>query len=994
MIRFYFLTLLAVLFVLQLNAQHFCGSTHVNEQLEINFPHIAEVRKQNEALIRQALARRSMLGTDYVIPVVVHVIHTGGAIGSIYNPDEADINEAIDILNGVWNGSFPGMTPPGSGVAGDMQIQFAMAQRTPSCGATNGIVRYDASGISAYVANGVNSQNNNGLPDADLKALSHWPGANYYNIYIVNKIDGWDGTMGGGIAGYAYFPGAPENLDGTVVLATQIANEKVLAHELGHALNLYHTFEGSTDEDDCPPNANCETDNDRVCDTDPVSLHTDCRTGTNGCNGMAYSILTENNVMGYTNCTTLFTSGQKDRAQAAMMLPSRLSLAISDGDLPCAPEINFSLGSLSAPESQSTTIDGCRRYMDYTFQLTIGVAPSATTTVTIDANGTAVTDLDYLLTTNDNFNNPSNEVIFPTGSNAAQQVKIRVFDDLNAEGTEYVEFTLTIDANGGNAVGGTINPSLTVTIADNDAIPGIGESGTSQIGTYDVNSPLGVFDQTTPRTQTFFIIRASDIATAGIPINATLNSLGMLIIQKNTTVAFNNFSISLGHTPLVYIYDNGNLAGLPTFQTVYTNASVHTFVGQNHFNFSSNFQWNGTDNIMVKVCWDNGSAGSDNDVIAFSGPDGTADQFSIIWSPNTCANPISSFSGVNNGWRPMTYIGWETESYQIEDAVTTAPAAYMSVGSHEHIYSENDKVVCSISQIDQLLGCVSAGIVSAGNTWIDGTLGQRSGKIFEISPSSNESSASYTATFYFKEAELAGKNPATLRLAKSTAPSEALIDEDNTVFLPATYVPFGPDAMFTADFSGFSLFFLVDEDFILPVELLHFSAEKAGQSDVVVRWLTSSEDQLARYELERSSDGRSFLTVNTQQSVWDRFSQNTYKYSDMNIPPGVYFYRLKIVGLDESFVYSSIAKVDFAKGSSINVYPTITGTLLTVEGAAELAGNWAFTIFDIRGERVFNDRRTGQLVSHSLNVANLPPGIYLLRIDNENRSEVFKFVRE
>ena len=127
------------------------------------------------------------------------------------------------------------------------------------------------------------------------------------------------------------------------MLATQMtAGEKTLPHEIGHALNLYHPFQGSANNTQCPANANCTTDGDRVCDTDPIFNNFNagtgvysfaCRTGANVCAPPNnYTINTESNFMSYTNCYTLFTNGQKARAQAAMSLPSRASL-VDPGNL-------------------------------------------------------------------------------------------------------------------------------------------------------------------------------------------------------------------------------------------------------------------------------------------------------------------------------------------------------------------------------------------------------------------------------------------------------------------------------------------------------------------------------------------------------------------------------------------------------------------------------------------------------------------------------------
>src|SRR6187402_3577758 len=112
----------------------------------------------------------TVLSALYTIPVVVHVIHTGGAIGTIYNPTDAQILGAIDYLNAVYNGTEANL----SGGVGDLQIQFAIAKRDPNCNATNGINRVDGSGVPGYVTGGVNAQTGGGADEVSVKDLSRW----------------------------------------------------------------------------------------------------------------------------------------------------------------------------------------------------------------------------------------------------------------------------------------------------------------------------------------------------------------------------------------------------------------------------------------------------------------------------------------------------------------------------------------------------------------------------------------------------------------------------------------------------------------------------------------------------------------------------------------------------------------------------------------------------------------------------------------------------
>jgi hypothetical protein len=270
----------------------------------------------------------------YTIPVVVHVVHTGGAVGTIYNPTDAQIQGAIDYLNQVYNGTYPGTTG-----AGDIQIQFALAVRDPDCNSTNGIDRIDGSVLANYSAGGVNVYNTGGTHQLNVKNLSRWNPSDYYNIWVVNKIDGSDGTSGTFIGGFAYPPGVPQVYDGTIMLATQMAAaKKTLPHEIGHAFGLYHPFE---DYDDpvttpCPPNTDCTAEGDYVCDTDPISLPPGfaCRSGINPCTGAAYNSNTEENYMNYTSCYNLFTSGQKTRMLAYAGSVYRASLSTSSALTP------------------------------------------------------------------------------------------------------------------------------------------------------------------------------------------------------------------------------------------------------------------------------------------------------------------------------------------------------------------------------------------------------------------------------------------------------------------------------------------------------------------------------------------------------------------------------------------------------------------------------------------------------------------------------------
>ncbi len=336
--KFLFCALLFVCINMSVTIAQQCGTDILHRQklaTDKEYALAAEQQKQQfpKIVAQQKAARMlgayyGMQSAVYTIPVVVHVLHNGGAEGTAFNPSTATIQGAINYLNQVYSGTYPGI----QGV-GETGIRFALATRDPGNNPTTGINRVLVSNTT-YVNYGVRLNTANGLTDAQIKNTARWDPGLYYNIWVVNKIDGNAGS-GTFVAGYAVFPGLQPAADGTVMLASQMKSDaKTLPHEIGHALNLAHPFGDEADPSGatCPVNVNCDVDGDGVCDTDPITIPAGfvSRIGqTNSCNSSPYNINTEHNFMNYTNQFTLFTAGQLTRMQAAMTLPSRASLAAS-----------------------------------------------------------------------------------------------------------------------------------------------------------------------------------------------------------------------------------------------------------------------------------------------------------------------------------------------------------------------------------------------------------------------------------------------------------------------------------------------------------------------------------------------------------------------------------------------------------------------------------------------------------------------------------------
>lgn len=327
----------------------------------------------------------------YTIPVVVHIIHTGTAIGKGANMTDFQVLSAIQGLNDKFANKI--------GSSLDIGIQFCLATTDPDGCPTTGINRIDASFIPKYKLNGIAWNDTLGADDKLIKDLSKWPVSQYYNIWVVSEISP------PGIAGYAYYPnGNP--YDGTVIAHTWMKyDDKTLAHEVGHGLFLKHTFDGDGGNSNCPDDNDCKFDGDMICDT-PPHKQGDC----DEMSSCLFSPLWNNSRFNYMSyCfpdVTLnrFTPNQRARMRAVLLDDIRNPLLHSNGCQPSSFNSQVSKIDATCPGACNGSINidpSCPSTYKYvwsngdTLKNITNLCPGKyTVTITNDINITSVVTVD------------------------------------------------------------------------------------------------------------------------------------------------------------------------------------------------------------------------------------------------------------------------------------------------------------------------------------------------------------------------------------------------------------------------------------------------------------------------------------------------------------------------------------------------------------------------------------------------------------------------
>ena len=320
----------------------FCGTDEIHKEKMKNDREYRLRHSQTIENIKQAQLMRKSAEEIYQVPVVIHVMHKGEAIGEGTNISDADVRAGIQYLNNFWR-KIQGTNGDGNGV--DMQIEFALAVQDTLGNCTNGINRVDMSNVDAYINHGVaNSPSSFGMPDYDddpeinsLKEYSIWDPTKYYNVWLVDEINNSNCNSSSYTAGYALYATAHgEDYDGSVVLICSYLDESSVtwAHEMGHAFNLPHTFDGDYNSND---EFSCGEDN--IFDTPKHmrtmfinGLYSDCdNVDINSCdpnfneqmsttkygNGTHQDHI--HNYMDYTGCASEFTNGQRDVAKYTLI---------------------------------------------------------------------------------------------------------------------------------------------------------------------------------------------------------------------------------------------------------------------------------------------------------------------------------------------------------------------------------------------------------------------------------------------------------------------------------------------------------------------------------------------------------------------------------------------------------------------------------------------------------------------------------------------------
>ena len=186
---------------------------------------------------------------------------------------------------------------------------------------------------------------------------------------------------------------------------------------------------------------------------------------------------------------------------------------------------------------------------------------------------------------------------------------------------------------------------------------------------------------------------------------------------------------------------------------------------------------------------------------------------------------------------------------------------------------------------------------------------------------------------------------------------------------------------------------------VIPLDLVDFSVKKE-KNNAVVTWRTANEIAVSHFEVEKSSDGKTFSSI-AEIKARNTADVNDYVFTDNTPLSKIQYFRLKMVDVDGRITFSKIVSLtnDGTKNHSLKIYPSVSKDFLTIETTTQTAATLTFV--DLLGRVVWRkdiqpyvSTASDAVLTHKLSISDFPNGLYSVILTDKDGKLVGKFVKQ
>ncbi len=173
----------------------------------------------------------------------------------------------------------------------------------------------------------------------------------------------------------------------------------------------------------------------------------------------------------------------------------------------------------------------------------------------------------------------------------------------------------------------------------------------------------------------------------------------------------------------------------------------------------------------------------------------------------------------------------------------------------------------------------------------------------------------------------------------------------------------------------------------LPVKFSQFNI-KNQINKTFLSFSTGSETNNDFFNIERSTDGRSFDAIGEIQGAGNSAEEKYYDFTDETPLPGINYYRIKQTDFDGQYSYSEIRSVRHTGKGNVAISPRSTDGRLDISTEME---SYDVAVYSSAGQEV---ARFAALSGHqTVSIEALQAGIYFVKVMSGAESETVRVVK-
>jgi hypothetical protein len=180
---------------------------------------------------------------------------------------------------------------------------------------------------------------------------------------------------------------------------------------------------------------------------------------------------------------------------------------------------------------------------------------------------------------------------------------------------------------------------------------------------------------------------------------------------------------------------------------------------------------------------------------------------------------------------------------------------------------------------------------------------------------------------------------------------------------------------------------------VLPVSLTNYTIKKQNNGEVLINWITASEQNNEKFIISRSSDGILFKIIANISAASNGQQINSYHFSDLFPENGSNYYKLTQQDKDGKYIDLGIRSIDnqLDEASNVKIYPNPTTDFVTISFTPGIFTK--MSLFNLEGKLILKQEIYKGSNSIECKTNGLAQGTYVIKMTGLGGSSAYRIIK-